>query len=474
MRTRRRAVTRREWLSAAVVAAQGASSKAFVRVSQADRRYFELSEGSPYIPIGNNICWERTLTEERAVLAKMEERYRALAANGGNFTRLWLSSPFYDIEPGRPGEFDAAAARHLEQLLAIARRHGIRVKLCLEHFRSMEYTPPLFPGSVSMSRPEFGKGRGGPFADMTKYFTSAEGRAAFLRKLDFYAKTWRDEPAIFGWELWNEINAVRGTGWMEWTRAMLPELKRRFPRHLAMQSLGSFDRESAREFYRPLCTAEGNEVAQVHRYLDLGAQLEVCKGPMDVLAADAVRELRSYEPGRPVVLAEVGAVEPKHAGPWKLYERDSRGVLLHDLLFAPFFAGAAGPGQAWHWDHYVEKHDLWWHFARFAEAVKGIDPRGEQFEPVFSEEDSLRIYTLRGRKNTLIWVRDAGSDWRTEIADGRAAAVRRGARVRVSGSGEVRVYDPWRNVWSRGAVGEGMIALPEFQRSLVIRVRRSA
>jgi hypothetical protein len=33
----------------------------------------------------------------------------------------------------------------------------------------------------------------------------------------------------------------------------------------------------------------GNDVAQVHRYLDLGAKFEICHDPMDLLAADAVR-----------------------------------------------------------------------------------------------------------------------------------------------------------------------------------------
>lgn len=445
---------------------------AYVQVSRRDRRYFELSDGSGYVPIGNNICWERYLTEENAVLAKMEERYRRLSAHSGNFTRLWLSSPFYDLEPRRPGDFDPAAARRLERLLAIARRYGIRVKLCLEHFRSMEYVPPAFPGSVSMSRPGFGKTRGGPFADMTHYFTSAEGKEAFLRKLDFYARAYKDEPAIFGWELWNEINAVRGTNWSEWTKAMLPELKRRFPNHLAMQSLGSFDRETARSYYRDLCTAPGNEAAQIHRYLDLGAQLDVCKGPMDVLAADAVRELLSYNPGRPVLLSEAGAVEPRHAGPWKLYEKDREGVLLHDILFAPFMAGAAGPGQAWHWDHYVEKHDLWFHFERFAEAVKGVDPREEDFKPAFAERDSVRVYSLNGRRHTLIWVRDALSDWRAELAEGRPAQPRGGFRIPVRGSGRADFFHPWANAWSKGQIEKNAIVLPEFTRSLFIRYRK--
>lgn len=464
-------IPRRTFLAAALGPVK---QRTFVRVSSADPRYFELSDGSPYIPIGNNICWERYLSEERAVLDKMDQRYRALAQNAGNYTRLYLSSPFYDLEPGRPGEFDQNAARHLEKLLALARRHGIRVKLCFEYFRSMEYIPPIFKGSVSMSRPAFGKAGGGPFASMTDYFTSAEGRAVFLRKLDFYAQAYKDESAVFGWELWNEINSVRGQGWVEWTKAMLPELKRRFPNHLAMQSMGSYDREDAATYYRDLCTAQGNDVAQVHRYLDLGASLDVCKGPMDILAADAIRQLQSFKPNRPILISEVGAVEPHHAGPWKLYERDPQGTLLHDLLFAPFFSGSAGCGQSWHWDHYVERHNLWWHFGRFAEAIKGIDPRNEGFEAAFSEEQSLRIYTLRGQRNIAIWLRDAQSDWRTEIAEGRPPAPRTNISLALSVNGPVQIYDPWRNRWSSSEVRQGRLALPAFTRSLVIRVRGRA
>lgn len=140
---------------------QVSPDKAFVRVSADDPRCLELSDGSSCIPIGNNICWERYVTEEKAVHAKMEARYRSLAGHGGNVTCLWLSAPFYDREPGRPSDFDPAAARHLDQPLAIARRYGIRVKLCLEHFRAMEYIAPAFHGSVYLSRRAFGNAKGG-------------------------------------------------------------------------------------------------------------------------------------------------------------------------------------------------------------------------------------------------------------------------------------------------------------------------
>jgi len=58
-----------------------------------------------------------------------------------------------------------------------------------------------------------------------------------------------------------------------------------------------------------------NDIAQVHRYPDLGAKLEVCHSPMDVLAADALPTLIQFDSGKPVLLAESGAVEPGHSEP---------------------------------------------------------------------------------------------------------------------------------------------------------------
>jgi hypothetical protein len=255
---------------------------------------------------------------------------------------------------------------------------------------------------------------------------------------------------------------------------MLPELHRLFPRNLAMQSLGSYDGEYAREPYRRLATMPGNDVAQVHRYLDLGARFEICHGPMDLLAADAVRDLLSQHSGRPVLLAESGAVEPSHSGPFKLYNQDTNGVLLHDVLFAPFFAGAAGPGHIWHWDYYVAKQNLWWHFARFAEVVKDLDSPAEHFQPDLLPHSRLRVYMLKGQHTVLLWCRDAQNTWRSELAEGKAPNPVNDALLDLGplklGKASARLYDPWENRWTKAELEGNRLRLPAFKRSLVVRL----
>jgi len=450
------------------------AGEAFVRVSPRDVRYLELSDGRPYVPIGLNLIAPNTRDAEG--LARMEEWLGRLAAQRGNYARVWLSSPFWDVEHQRAGVFDEEKARRIDALLAMARKHGIRLKLTLEHFREMSETPR----QRWANKPLHLQANGGAATNMADFFSGEASRAQFRKKLAWYAARYGSQPVVFGWELWNEVNAVTASEqhYLPWTAVMLEELHRLFPRNLALQSLGSYDTARVRELYCRHSVLPGNDLAQVHRYLDLGATLEVCRGPVDVLAADAIREILACRPGRPVILAESGAVEPRHTGPFKLYARDTNGLILHDVLFAPFFAGAAGAGQIWHWDVYVDRNQLWWHFGRFAEAVKDLDPPAEHWQPDTLAHDRLRVLALRGPRTVLLWCRDANNTWQTELEQGRAPETLAGLELALGPwldgkpPARVRWYDPWKHQWGVCAWNGRSLRLPPVTRSLVVRVDR--
>jgi len=472
------ALVSRHALGAAEVAtttAAGNLADSFVRVSPRDARYFELSNGQPYIPIGVNLAViGGRPSDEAAGLAIVDDWFQKLSRYGGNFARVWIGAEFFDVEHERSGEYDPARAKRIGAMLALARRHGIRVKLCIEYFRTLN---PNSSQKWTM-KPLHRIDHGGPARDMDDFYTSDRCREQFKRKLAWFQERIGSDPTIFGWELWNEINAVsaKQTSYMPWTQEMLGELHRLFPRNLAVQSLGSFDRETTRDLYRSMCTMAGNDVAQVHRYLDQGAKLDICRGPMDLLASAAVREVRDFDPRRPVLLAESGAVQPSHSGPSRLYEKDKAGMLLHDVLFAPFFAGAAGTGHCWHWDAYVDRNDLWHCFGRFAAVVKDLDPPAEDFQPSMLAHPRLRVYQLKGRRTRLLWCRDSQNTWQTELEQGRAPDTLTGVNldlaeaVRGANVAGVQVYDPWQDRWTDAKLDDGALALPAFSRSIVVRL----
>ena len=51
---------------------------------------------------------------------------------------------------------------------------------------------------------------GGPLDSIRQYLTSSKGQQLFLDKIDFYQKRYGSDTLFFGWELWNEMNAMKG------------------------------------------------------------------------------------------------------------------------------------------------------------------------------------------------------------------------------------------------------------------------
>ena len=450
-------------------------SENFVGVSAANSSYMELDNGDLFIPVGINICWPRFVSSEDSVMNKMEYYLDQLGKNGGNFTRIWLSAPAFEVEHEEAGSYDEVIARRIDRLVAIAKRNGIRIKFCLENFRALTNLPPMFAGSVPFDKPVYDKSRGGGLSSMKDYFTTAQGKDLYLKRVEFLAKRYANDPTVFGWELWNEMNSVRIEDRKileDWTKEMLIEVKRRVPKQLVMQSLGSYDTETATERYRSYSVMPANQIAQVHRYLDPGAKLAVSKGPMDKLAYDAVRTLKDWNLNKPVLLSEVGAVQAHHAGPSERYPKDSAGMMFHDYLYAAFFAGAAGPGQSWHWDYYIDKHNLWYQLARFNKAIKGIDPRSEDFKSFVLDQNGLRIYGLHGKNTVLLWCRDSTNTWQKELVDGMKPATLSGLSFKLPFKVKTKkttFYDPWQD---KEVILKNVntISLPDFERSAIVRL----
>lgn len=145
---------------------------------------------------------------------------------------------------------------------------------------------------------------------------------------------------------------------------------------------------------------------------------------------------------------------------------------MHDMVFAPFFAGAAGCGQMWHWDgRYVDGKNLWHHYGRFARAVEGLDPIAERFRQFRGESKAMRFYGLRGQLTTVVWVRDKYVDALAEVRDGKVAEIRKNWKIPLRSNGPVDCYLPWEDRHMPGVAEPNKIALPDFRRSIVVRFK---
>ena len=455
----------------------------FIEVSKKNPRYFSFSDGTPYIPIGMNLCFPRPYFydgTENDAFEKLEEQMARLSKNGGNFVRVWVGADFFNVET-KAGEYDAKKMERFKRYMDLARKYGLRVKLCMQHFRSVSENEPDTCDATRLRnqfrQPAYAK----LFRNMEEYVTSERGKKLYLGYTQNFASHYAEDPYVFGIELWNEMNTVSSKIEVvqKWTAEILPRVKKQFPHHLVMQSLGSFDSSRGIKNYKLIMPMASNEVAQIHRYLDCGAPFKICHGPVDIFCADAIDFLLANSPGKPALLSESGAVNPKHTGPFNLYAKDTEGVILHDILFAPFFSGSAGAGQTWFWEWYVAKNNLYWHFGRFAKAIGGINPLEENFVPFRFEHEGIRFYALKGKKTILLWARDAQSDWRSELERGEKPRKLCAISLPISKLPggvkplSVSYYDPWTEASGKLKQNSGRIDLPEFSRSIVLRMELS-
>ena len=147
--------------------------------------------------------------------------------------------------------------------------------MTIEHFREID---PNDVRQTWASKPIHHVSRGGTAKDMPDWLANEKSRAQFRQKLAWLQKRFGDQPAIFGWELWNEINAVRGGDYMGWTRGHVAGTEAAVPQEPDAAEPGQLRHRRACAPYQRLRHMPDNDVAQVHRYLDLGAPLEVCQG----------------------------------------------------------------------------------------------------------------------------------------------------------------------------------------------------
>lgn len=456
--------------AAAVLAASSLlAAGRFVDVSEVDNHYLAKADGTTWVPIGCNICFERLARPTDEARKLFDGWMTDFAKNGGDFMRVWLSAPFVEVMPDKAGAFSSEATANLKWLVSRAEQLGIRLKFTFENFRSIpERITDVVPdkGIVSFQRPAYRA-----YAKtMKEFFTSPECERLYLAKARHVAEAVGDSPALITVEFWNEITSTGAP--LEvldaWTARVMPQLQKLFPKQMVVQNLGSFAAADEAYAYDWLANVKDNSFLQAHRYLDPGSPYEVCNGAMDVLCADAIRELRERRNDQPVFLAETGAVEPSHTGPSHLYKLDKKGLLLHDEIFAPFFAGSAGSGQPWHWDHqYIAGNGLWGQFRRFKKAIEGLDPASEHFRPFHSETHRVRIWGLRGERTVVAWLRDKRADWSNCIEHGRKTEVVPAFRL-PQGMNKAAKYE-WYHAWEDRAETLSSPITPSFTVSAVVR-----
>ncbi|KPK58453.1 MAG: hypothetical protein AMK73_09275, partial [Planctomycetes bacterium SM23_32] len=320
--------------------------KAPARVSRRDPFHLERTDGTPWLPVGLNMCWYG-----RGRTADYEEWLPALAAAGGDVVRLWMCPWCFGVEwGGPPGDYRMDHAYELDHVLRRARELGIGVMLCLDYHGA-------FQGRGAWRSNPYNAANGGPCEQPEDFFTSEEAARLYRERLSYLVARYASYSNLAFWEFFNEVNLVEdfdGAAVAAWHARMARYLRDADPYdHIITTSCGNPAGDPH------LWTLPEIELAQSHDYAATDWAANV---------AHWTEEHRERY-GKAAMFGEFGL----NAAAADSAERDPDGIYLHNGLWGSAMSGSAGAAMIWFWDNYVHERDLYHHFTSLKRFAEGVD-----------------------------------------------------------------------------------------------------
>ncbi len=96
----------------------------FVRISTKYPAYFETTNNQTWVPVMINYVVPGG-DDESAVFTTIEKYFRNFSTNGGNAMRIWISSPFLEIEDEKAGQYSPNKFARIDKLLQLAQKKTI-------------------------------------------------------------------------------------------------------------------------------------------------------------------------------------------------------------------------------------------------------------------------------------------------------------------------------------------------------------
>lgn len=432
--------------------ATASAAKGFIRIDSRNPRYLRFDNGTPYCPVGHNVCWYGRHSEFYDWLDNM-------AQAGENWTRYWMVAYVgQDIEWGggtsyQLGRYSQSNARLFDQMLEAVRARGIHVQLCLDSYNG--WNESVWP---NWNENVYNVANGGMCSRPNDFFINSEAMRYARRRFRYIVARWAYNPAILCWEFFNEVDAVGGGGatfWgheaevAAWHQAMAQYIRSIDPfQHLRSTS---FADDGPRSSYSVFWQLPEMEIVQVHQYSILLPQEHV----------SLIRAVRQF--GKPVIMGEGAA----SGDPQTL---DSSGTSLHDMIWpaAVIESGA----MSWWWDSWIHPRNLYYRFEPLVAFLQGEDWAPQNLAPlsctILSGHTTPEIYGSSGPAHAYVYIRN----WQGTVS---------GLRLRlnqITGTGQygVEYWDtntesPFATQTASGASGGLVLNIPDFARDVAIKVK---
>jgi mannan endo-1,4-beta-mannosidase len=372
----------------------------------ANGRYFQDESGLGFIPIGQNdgIPWPGLVDLLQTRDSQAAEAYiRDLRAHGVNVSRIMMEyaqdTSTYFEQP--VGNFNPEAIAFWDRFIELAENQGLYLLL----------TPyDTFWQAKTWESYPYNAVNGGPCKTKRDWLTAPDAIQAQKMRWEFMLQRWGGSPAIFAWDLMNEIDLWWGctadeintyiTEMATFVRETELALWRRT--HLLTASSASAVPEGA--LGQVIYNHPALDFANTHLYAGFGVRepVDTIEGAYEFV--EAVRlSLQSIRQPRPYFDSESGPIDG--------WIKDARfdTEYHHNLSWAHLASGGAGSGMRWPytWPHHIlpEMRDNLLGMARFASTVDWVNFNSRSIAQRLRVDRPGILKTGCGDKHTaIVWL----------------------------------------------------------------------
>ena len=329
---------------------QESGKKGFIKVDPNNDEFLKYDNGDTCLNIGQNIGWNLGgIYGWNNYLVKLHNA-------GANWVRLW--SCHYGSDMGVAlewkigiwgttyfqgvGKPSLQTSLRMDRYVEIAEQNGIAIQFALQHH-----------GQVSSDtdadwndNPYNANNSGGFLSDPCKYFTDANAIKLTKNKYRYIVARWGYSPAIYAWELFNEV---------QWTNGWKKEQANVVAWHNTMASyIRSID-----AFKHPVTTSShGSGFENLWNLPDINLVQNHYYGN-DTIRTFEQTALSLADFNKPVLMAEfgLGGGPEGSTQPEPYATQLKEGLEMHNGIWAAFFAKSSA--HLWWWDNYIDPCNLY-------------------------------------------------------------------------------------------------------------------
>ena len=338
-------------------------NRGIIRVEQTKKRNFVFEDGTPYMPIGMNVCYSQDTSLGSTLY---DVYYPKMKAAGMNFARTWLT----DIDAGYGAQnvaggilnFDYRQDKsfQFDRILELAAENELYLQIPMQAITAFRKDAADVLSSHRWDTNPYNKLNGGYLDEPWEYFTDKRAIEDTKKLYRYYVARYSYSRNIHSWEIMNELG-------MDSTWYFGVELTQEEARDWAdeigsyLHSIDPYDHlvtvSSGNDHSDKVYEAEALDFVSFHWYYSRGDYATA-------LANEAYTIWQHF--GKPVLLGETGASGMSEA---YNHDKDPYGMFNKQTAFTVGMAGGASGGTTF-WEECVNKYDQYGHYTPAVEMYK--------------------------------------------------------------------------------------------------------